>query len=212
VARRFFARDALEVAPLLLNKLLVHGPRVGRIVEVEAYRGSDDPASHAYRGLTRRNATMFGPPGFLYVYFTYGMHWCANAVCMPEGTAQAVLLRALAPLEGLDLMRAARPVAGTDQHLASGPAKLCQAMGIARAHDGADLVTGEGGIRVLDDGVPPPAVPGVSARIGLRRAAELPWRWWVPGDPNVSRGRPGAPGRARRRVPVQGAGRPETAL
>ncbi len=213
MARRFFARDALEVAPLLLNKLLVHGPRVGRIVEVEAYRGSDDPASHAYRGLTRRNATMFGPPGFLYVYFTYGMHWCANAVCMPEGTAQAVLLRALAPIEGLDLMRAARPVAGADHHLASGPAKLCQAMGIARAQDGADLVTGAGGIRVLDDGVPPPEVPGVSARIGLRQAAELPWRWWVPGDDNVSRGRPGAPGRALRGGrPVQDAGRPERAL
>jgi DNA-3-methyladenine glycosylase len=188
VPRRFYAADALEVGPQLLNKLLVRGRRAGRIVEVEAYRGTDDPASHAYRGLTKRNATMFGPPGRLYVYFTYGMHWCANAVCMPHGTAQAVLLRALAPVAGLGAMRAARPDIEDDRHLASGPAKLCQAMGITGVDDGADLVTGEGGLRIVDDGVAPPGRPGVSGRVGLRHAADSPWRWWVPGDRHVSRG------------------------
>src|SRR5579863_8434583 len=111
VPRRFYDRGAVEVAPQLLNKLLVRDGRAGRIVEVEAYRGSDDPASHAFGGPTARNATMFGRPGRLYVYFTYGMHFCANAVCMPEGTAEAVLLRALAPVAGLDEMRVARPAA-----------------------------------------------------------------------------------------------------
>lgn len=189
LARRFYAGGAVEVAPQLLNKLLVREGRAGRIVEVEAYRGSQDPASHAYRGPTRRNATMFGPPGHLYVYFTYGMHFCANVVCMPSGVAEAVLVRALAPVEGLDLMRAARPGISRDTDLASGPAKLCQAMGITRAEDGADLVTGNHGLRVMDDGVAPPTQPASSGRVGIRLASELPWRWWVPGDPNVSKAR-----------------------
>ena len=106
--RSFYDRDATEVAPDLLNKLMVAGGRAGRIVEVEAYRGSEDAASHAFRGPSRRNATMFGPPGHLYVYFSYGVHWCANAVCLPRGTAHAVLLRALAPVEGVEEMRVAR--------------------------------------------------------------------------------------------------------
>jgi DNA-3-methyladenine glycosylase len=190
VPRIFYAADPLLVAPLLLNKLLVRGSRVGRIVEVEAYRGSEDPASHAFAGPTRRNATMFGPPGHLYVYFTYGMHWCANAVCGPEGTGHAVLLRALAPVAGLPAMRRARPPGTADAQLTNGPAKLCQALGITGDQDGIDLVTGGGGLTLRDDGVPPPAFPGTSARIGIRRAAELPWRWFVPGDPHVSRGRP----------------------
>jgi DNA-3-methyladenine glycosylase len=181
----------------LLNKVLVGRGRAGRIVEVEAYRGSEDPASHAFRGLTRRNGTMFGPPGHLYVYFTYGMHFCANVVCMPEGTAEAVLLRALAPVSGLDAMRAARAGVTRDVDLASGPAKLCQAMGIDAAYDGADLVTGRQGLRVVDDGVAPPATPRVSGRVGIRLGAELPWRWWVPDEPNVSRAR--VPGAGRRR-------------
>jgi DNA-3-methyladenine glycosylase len=187
--RRFYAGSSVEVAPQLLNKLLVRDGRAGRIVEVEAYRGSADPASHAFRGPTRRNATMFGRPGLLYVYFTYGMHFCANVVCMPEGTAEAVLLRALAPVSGLDAMRFARPAATKDAQLASGPAKLCQALGITGADDGVDLVTGRGGIRVVDDGVAPPTVPARSGRVGIRHASDLPWRWWVPGDPNVSRAR-----------------------
>ncbi len=197
LARRFYAGSSLEVAPQLLNKLLVRGGRAGRIVEVEAYLGSQDPASHAYRGLTRRNAVMFGPPGHLYVYFTYGMHFCANVVCMPPGTAEAVLVRALAPVEGLELMRAARPGISRDIDLANGPAKLCQAMDITRAEDGADLVTGGHGLRVMDDGVPPPTQPASSGRVGIRLASEVPWRWWVPGDPNVSKAR--TPGAARGR-------------
>jgi len=195
--RRFFAGSSLGVAPQLLNKLLVCDGRAGRIVEVEAYRGSADPASHAFRGPTRRNATMFGRPGLLYVYFTYGMHFCANVVCMPEGTAEAVLLRALAPVSGLDAMRLARPAAAHDVDLASGPAKLCQAMGITRAEDGVDLVTGRGGIRVVDDGVAPPTVPARSGRVGIRHASDLPWRWWVSGDPNVSKPRVSLPERSR---------------
>lgn len=195
--RRFYAGGAVELAPQLLNKLLVRDGRAGRIVEVEAYRGSADPASHAFRGPTRRNATMFGRPGLLYVYFTYGMHFCANVVCMPEGTAEAVLLRALAPVSGLDAMRLARPGIDKDVQLASGPAKLCQAMGITRAEDGADLVTGKAGIRVVDDGVAPPTVPVHSGRVGIRHASDLPWRWWVPGDPNVSKARVSAPAPSR---------------
>ena len=189
VPRSFFARDSRIVAPALLNKLLVRGDRVGRIVEVEAYAGTEDPASHGFRGPTPRNEVMFGPAGHLYVYFTYGMHFCANAVCGQVGESSAVLLRALAPLAGLDEMRAARgPAARRDRDLCSGPAKLCQAFAIDRALDGEDLVQGED-VGVFDDGTPPPTTPGVSPRIGLAVAVEAPWRWFVPGDPNLSRSR-----------------------
>jgi len=190
VPRAFYTGDPVDLGPLLLNKLLVRGTRVGRIVEVEAYRGAEDPASHAFRGPTTRNAVMFGPPGRLYVYFTYGMHWCANIVCAPVGTGEAVLLRALAPLAGLPVMRRARPPGTTDRNLTSGPAKLCQAFGITGALDGADLVAGDRGLTVRDDGLAPPPVPGVSARIGISQATDRPWRWWVPDDPHVSPGRP----------------------
>jgi DNA-3-methyladenine glycosylase len=183
--RTFYRRSSLLVAPELLHKVMVAGPCRGRIVEVEAYAGSLDPASHAYRGLTARTTTMFGPPGHLYVYFTYGMHFCANAVTGGDGEGQAVLLRALAPLAGLAVMRARRPAARRDVDLASGPAKLCQALGIDRADDGTDLVRGR--IRIVDDGTPPPDEPGVSVRVGITRAIEQPWRWFVRGDPNVSR-------------------------
>jgi DNA-3-methyladenine glycosylase len=186
VPRSFFARDSRIVAPELLNKLLVRGERVGRIVEVEAYAGAEDPASHGFKGPTARNEVMFGPAGHLYVYFTYGMHFCANTVCGDVGMSSAVLLRALAPLEGLDLMRAARPTAKRDKDLCSGPAKLCQAFGIDRELGGVDLVDGDD-VRVLDDGVPPPDEPGVSPRIGITLAVDEPWRWFVSGDPNLSR-------------------------
>jgi len=175
------------VAPELLNKVLVHGDRAGRIVEVEAYCGAEDPGSHAFRGRTPRNATMFGPPGHLYVYFTYGMHWCGNAVCGEDGEGVAVLLRALAPLRGLESMRAARSRARRDRDLCSGPAKLCQALGLDRAFDGADLVTVDRGVTVLDDGTAPPEQPAQGVRIGLSAGAALLWRWWVTGDPNLSR-------------------------
>ena len=189
LSRSFYRRDPREVAPELLNKVLVHGARAGRIVEVEAYCGAIDPGSHAYRGQTLRNATMFGRPGLLYVYFTYGMHWCANAVCGDEGEGVAVLLRALSPVAGLDEMRAARPAARRDLDLCSGPAKLCQAFGLDRGFDGADLVRGDQGVTIVDDGVPPPAEPVVGVRIGLSQGSEHPWRYNVPSDPNVSRPR-----------------------
>jgi DNA-3-methyladenine glycosylase len=185
--RTFYRRDSRAVAPELLNKVLVVGRCAGRIVEVEAYVGAEDPASHAYRGETARNRTMFGPAGHLYVYFTYGMHWCANAVCGDEGEGTAVLLRALAPVEGLDEMRARRAKARRDRDLCSGPAKLCQALGIDRAYDGVDLTRPRSAVRIVDDGVPPPERPGCSPRIGIRVAVEHPWRWYVDGDANVSR-------------------------
>jgi DNA-3-methyladenine glycosylase len=184
--RTFYERDPREVAPDLLNKILVGRQASGRIVEVEAYVGSLDPGSHAYRGATKRNKTMFGRGGHLYVYFTYGMHWCANAVCGPEGEAGAVLLRALAPLDGLDEMRRRRG-GRVDRELCAGPARLCQALAIAGPDDGADLVTGDRGLHLVDDGTAPPREPGCSRRIGLSRGVELPWRWYVPGEPNLSR-------------------------
>lgn len=194
--RAFFARDARILAPELLNKLVVHvdpgtGERlVARLVEVEAYAGADDPASHAFRGLTPRTKTMFGPPGHLYVYFSYGMHWCMNVVAGTRGVASAVLLRAAAPVAGVETMRARRPKARRDIDLCSGPARLTQALGITGAHDGVDLVRGP--LRVLDDGVAPPSDPGLSTRIGLAPGVgdDLAWRWFVSGDKNVSRGRP----------------------
>lgn len=185
--RSFYRRDSRVVGPELLNKLLLRDGCAGRIVEVEAYAGSEDPGSHAFRGKTARNASMFGPPGHLYVYFTYGMHWCANVVCSEPGDATAVLLRALAPVEGLATMADRRARATRERDLCSGPAKLCQAMGIDGSLDAADLVTGSDGITIVDDAVPPPRSPGCSTRIGLSAGAEHPWRWYVPGDPNLSR-------------------------
>jgi DNA-3-methyladenine glycosylase len=187
--RSFYRRDPRVVAPELLNKVLVTADgRSGRIVETEAYCGAIDGAAHSWHGRTERNATMFGAPGLLYVYFTYGMHWCCNPVCGEEGEGVAVLLRALAPLDGLDAMRAARPRCRRDRDLCRGPARLCQALGITRAQDGVDLVIGMGGLRIIDDGVPPPRVPMVTPRVGISRDVDKPWRWLVPGEPHVSRG------------------------
>ncbi|WP_421120144.1 DNA-3-methyladenine glycosylase [Aquihabitans daechungensis] len=185
--RSFYARDPLAVAPELLNKVLVHGARAGRIVEVEAYRGTDDPASHAFRGPTPRTEVMFGPPGHLYVYFTYGMHWCANAVTSRDGVAGAVLIRALAPLRGLEEMQAARPAARRLVDVANGPAKACQALGIDGVLDGADLVTADQGVTIVDDGVAPPEAPVVGPRIGISVAVDHPWRFSVPDDPHRSK-------------------------
>lgn len=190
LSRRSLSGDALDVAPCLLNKVLVHGDRAGRIVEVEAYRGAEDPASHAYRGVTPRTAVMFGPAGHLYVYFSYGIHWCANVVTGPEGEANAVLLRALTPLEGIDAMRVARPRARLETDLTSGPAKLCQALGIDGTHDGTDLLHPSSAIRLLDDGTPPPARPTVGPRVGISAAQDRPWRFSVAGSHHRSRPRP----------------------
>ena len=185
LAKEFFRRDPRVVAPELLNKLLVASDgRQGRIVEVEAYCGAEDPAAHTYRGKTARNASMFGPGGHLYVYFTYGMHWCANVVCGEEGVGVGVLLRALEPVAGLELMRAARPKAKHDRDLCRGPGRLAQAFGITRADDGDDLRRGR--IRVLDDGMAPPGAPQAGPRIGIRVAVHEPWRWHVPGNRFVS--------------------------
>jgi DNA-3-methyladenine glycosylase len=188
LSRSFYQRDARVVAPDLLNKILVGADgRSGRIVEVEAYCGHLDEAAHSYRGQTRRNATMFGPVGFIYVYFIYGMHWCCNAVCGDVVEASAVLLRALEPLTGIEKMRAARPGARRDRDLCSGPGKLTRAMGIAGAQDGIDLVTGDRGFRIVSDGVKPPRNPVGSKRIGITRAADHPWRWYVAGNEHVSK-------------------------
>ena len=186
--RAFYRRDSREVAVALLNKVLVGADgRSGRIVETEAYCGSLDPAAHTYRGKTARNAAMFGPAGHMYVYFTYGMHWCCNAVCGEVDEGIGVLLRALAPLNGLETMRLARLKAHRDRDLCSGPARLTQAMGITGVHDGIDLVTGKDGFYIVDDGTPPPREPVATGRVGLSHAAGEAWRWYVPGDVNVSR-------------------------
>lgn len=182
----FYRRDPRVVAPELLNKLLACSDgRRGRIVEVEAYCGAADPAAHSYRGRTARNASMFGPGGHLYVYFTYGMHWCANVVCGEEGEGVGVLVRALEPVAGLELMRAARPKAKSDRDLCRGPARLAQAFGITGADDGEDLRRGR--IRVLDDGMAPPAAPHAGPRVGIREAVHEPWRWHVAGSRYVSK-------------------------
>ena len=175
IGRRFFAADSFEVAPQLLNKLFVAGECVGRITEVEAYM-PDDPASHAFRGRTPRNAVMFGPPGHLYVYFTYGMHHCANVVTGQVGSGQAVLIRAVTPLVGIDVMISRR---GRDRNIADGPGKLCQAFALDLSASGADLCS-PGPVGVFSDGVEPPAEPVVTPRIGIRVGVDLPWRWLVP--------------------------------
>jgi len=180
----FYHRHPTLVAPDLLNKILVRDDgRAARIVEVEAYAGQEDPAAHSFRGQTLRNATMFGPPGHLYVYFTYGMHWGSNAVC---GNGMGVLLRAAEPLKGVDLMRACRVAAKRDRDLASGPGKLSQAFGITRELDGADLVLADRGVAIVSDGTRPPRKPVVGPRIGISKAMDFPWRWHVPDHEHVS--------------------------
>ncbi len=187
--RSFYRRDVLSVAPELLNKLLFAGGACGRIVEVEAYAAVGDQASHSFRGPTRRNASMFGRPGLLYVYFTYGMHWCANVVCEDEGVGAAVLIRALEPVTGIEAMRRRRPRARADHDLCSGPAKLCQALLIDGRRDGVDLARARSPVRIADDGTPPPTEPENGPRIGIRRSVELPWRWLVADSPSLSRRR-----------------------
>ena len=184
---------SLEVAPRLLGAVLRHDGVAVRLTEVEAYAGPDDPGSHAYRGMTRRNTVMFGPSGRLYCYFTYGMHVCANVVVGTEGDPAAVLVRAGEVVEGLELARDRRPGA-RDRDLARGPARLCRALRIGLEHDGVDLA--RGAVRLE----PGNAVAAVSSgpRVGLRGAPERPWRFWVTGDPTVSAYRPAAPLRRRR--------------
>ncbi len=187
--RAFFARESLEVAPDLIGKLLCKPAEglVARIVEAEAYR-QDDPACHAFRGQTARNAVLFGRPGHLYVYFTYGMHWCANVATGPEGVGQGVLLRAAEPLAGLELLRVRRTREGReappDRDLLRGPARLAQAFGLDRAADGLDLCASDALLQLVDDGCRPPLTAG--PRVGVAAAPDLPWRWTWTASPHVS--------------------------
>jgi DNA-3-methyladenine glycosylase len=210
----WFARDALEVAPDLLGGYFrvadATGVVVVRITEVEAYRGSDDPGSHAFRGRTPRNAVMFGPAGRIYVYFTYGMHWCANVVCGVEGSASAVLLRAGEVVEGADVARARRAAARRDADLARGPARLAAALGLTGADDGAHL----GGVESRLSFVPAAERAREVAsgpRVGVAGpggdASAFPWRFWLPGEPTVSVYRPaGRRGAVRSRASAAGHG------
>jgi len=206
----------VEVAPELLGCVLEHETAAGlvaiELTEVEAYAGQTDPASHAYHGMTRRNAVMFGPPGHAYVYFTYGMHFCVNLVCSGEGSVSAVLLRAGAIIEGEDLARARRshrgprvarnqetpPQAPTRQphqaplawrDLARGPARLCQALDIDRSLDGADVCVASSPLRLRPGSTGPAENPRkivAGPRVGVAQAAEVPWRFWFAGEPTVS--------------------------
>ena len=169
----------LEAAPRLLGATFTHGGVTVRLTEVEAYDGAHDPGSHAHNGRTARNAVMFGPAGHLYVYFTYGMHHCCNVSCGPDGEASAILLRAGEVVDGIELARERRP-RSTDRDLARGPGRLCRAMGIDRGDNGLDL---RGSIRPG----PPPERVSSGPRVGLRLAADRPWRFWVSEDPTVSR-------------------------
>jgi len=188
LGRAFYQRPPRAVARDLLGRLLVRdtpeGRVAGRIVEVEAYDGANDPASHAYRGETLRNRVMFGPGGHAYVYFTYGMHYCVNVVTGPAGRAQAVLVRALEPVEGVTIMRRRRGVEGTER-LARGPGCVARALGLTRADDGLDLTRGP--LWILDA---PARREGRrilrTPRIGIRHAAERPWRYVLAGHPCAS--------------------------
>jgi len=207
IPREFFDRPSDEVAPALLGCVLERETADGlvavELTEVEAYAGETDPASHSYRGMTGRNAVMFGPAGHAYVYFTYGMHFCVNVVCMPQGIPRAVLLRAGRVVAGESLARRRRaprraaagpPAAISPRDLARGPARLCQALGIDRTQNGADLCSpvSELRLRPADTGSPAGADPAIATgpRVGVSAAADVPWRFWVAGDPTVSAYRP----------------------
>jgi DNA-3-methyladenine glycosylase len=197
--RSFYARPAIEVAPELLGHVLVRllpdGTRLAaRLVEVEAYE-PDDPGSHAFRGMTPRNEVMFGPPGHLYVYFTYGMHFCMNAVTRRPGEGSAVLLRAGEPLDGVDEMRRRR---GRDRpiELCSGPGRFTQALGIERPENGSDLVRGD--TVWIERSPEPVGTVGAGIRVGVHDTSRS-WRYWIAESPFVSKGRPGPPSPKRRR-------------
>ncbi|HEY3463436.1 MAG TPA: DNA-3-methyladenine glycosylase [Gaiellaceae bacterium] len=181
LTRDFFARSVHEVAPELIGATLLVDGVGGRIVEVEAY-DQDDPASHSFRGPTARTAAMFGPPGYAYVYRSYGVHWCLNLVCAPDGRAEAALVRALEPTCGLDVMRERRGL-DAPRALCSGPGKLCQALGITRVHDGLALDAPP--FELLARESEPELVIG--KRIGITRAVDRPWRYGLAGSPFLSR-------------------------
>ncbi|HLX32913.1 MAG TPA: DNA-3-methyladenine glycosylase [Gaiellaceae bacterium] len=181
LTRAFFARSVHEVAPELIGATLLFDGVGGTIVEVEAY-DQDDPASHAFPGMRPTTASMFGPPGHAYVYRSYGVHWCLNLVCAPAGRAEAALVRALEPTQGLAEMRERRGLE-RERSLCSGPGKLCQALGITRAADGLPL--DEPPFRLIARAGEPPLAVGT--RIGITRAVEQPWRYGYAGSPFLSR-------------------------
>jgi DNA-3-methyladenine glycosylase len=195
VARELLARPSRVLAPRLLGAVLVSNlddaEVAVRLTEVEAYEGLDDPASHAFRGLTRRTAVMFGPAGHLYCYFTYGMHWCANIVCGADGHASAVLLRAGEVVRGLDAARARRPAAKSVHELARGPARLASCLGLASGQNGVDLCAAASPVRL--ESMRTRRAPGVLSgpRVGITTAVERPWRFWLDGETSVSTFRPG---------------------
>lgn len=184
--RKVLAGQVVEAARALLGWDLLHGPARARIVETEAYDGAGDPGSHAFRGRTARNATMFGPPGLAYVYFTYGNHWMLNVACGAEGYGAAVLIRAAQPLEGWDVLRARRAKARADGDLLSGPGKLAQAFGLDRSFDGIDLLDPASPLRLAPGKPPVGIVQGVRIGLAKGKGDELPWRfgdaeaeaWW----------------------------------
>jgi DNA-3-methyladenine glycosylase len=179
------AGPAELAAPRLLGALLTHAGVTVRLTEVEAYAGAADPGSHAYRGRTPRNEVMFGPAGHLYVYFTYGMHTCANVVCGTEGSASGALMRAGEVVDGVELARERR-LGASDRDLARGPARLCRALDIRLDDNGAALGGGDFELRLG----PPLTDVSTGPRVGLRGAPERPWRFWIPGEPSVSVYRP----------------------
>lgn len=197
--RTFFEEDVLDVAPALLGALVTHGGVTVRLTEVEAYAGDEDPGSHAFRGPTPRTAVMFGAPGHLYVYFTYGMHWCANIVCGAPGRASAVLLRAGEVVAGDDIAQARR-VGIRRRDWARGPARLTATLALGREQNGLDLCAQPGLARV---DLPAARVDHASIRTGPRvgvggaggDATAYPWRFWIDGEPTVSAYRPAKPRR-----------------
>jgi DNA-3-methyladenine glycosylase len=182
--RRFYNRPTVDVARDLLGKVLVHGETAGVIVETEAYLGGDDLAAHSAAGITDRTRVLFGPPGHAYVYMSYGMHDCFNIVAEPAGTPGGVLIRALEPVEGLDLMRSRRPRARSDRDLASGPGKLTSALGITRAHSGTDMTRGS---LVVRAGANEDVEVLVTPRIGITKCVDWPLRFVIKGNRFVSR-------------------------
>ena len=182
--RSFYNRPTVEVARALLGKVVVHGPAAGIIVETEAYLGGDDLAAHSARGITNRTRVIFGPPGHAYVYFVYGMYECLNLVCEPEGQPGCVLIRALEPVAGIEIMQRRRPAARKPEDLASGPGKLTLALGITRLQNEADVTRGS---LVVREPAEPRAVDiAVSPRIGITQCADLPLRFFIRGNRFVS--------------------------
>jgi DNA-3-methyladenine glycosylase len=202
--------EAVRVAAGLLGARVVHEDVDGRVAvrltEVEAYAGIRDPGSHAYRGPTPRSRIMFGPPGYLYVYFAYGMHWCANVVCGPAGEASAVLLRAGEVVDGVELARSRRPAVRRDAELARGPARLAAALGLAREHNGTDLCAPRARIWLEPGEAGPVETVHVGPRVGVTGpggdVVVFPWRFWLAGEATVSVYRPGIS--RRRRVAADG--------